>query len=959
MKNLTIHIWLYGLLGLFLCCSNYTHAYNLRQYSVKEGLVDQVVLSSYQDRSGLMWYGTNNGISVFDGLHMQSLQLENGEFPFINCAVGTIFEAEDNIFWILTDKGLFCYDLVSQQVKGFSEFDNNAKISMDSRRNIYVLKEDNSLYYYYPSMDSFQKLTLRDLAFDNVIAMFVDKSDVIWIFTDDNTHRCFSMNIDEGTLKLTPQNVFKHQNPLLWCYYGDDEIYFVDATLTFYEYDLREKTKYYIRDIRSEVSKNGDITAIIRYQDDYFIGFVNEKLVRIKNTPDQPVKYQLDEINIPAGVTCLTKDCLQDIVWIGTAGQGVSMYFNEAFSLDAMLSRELNYPVENPITSVYLDKYNTLWLGTEGNGIINLRNYDPDTGKGNSSELFVPNNSLLNGSAVYAFAPSTKNLMWIGTEKGINYYSYSERRIKTVQLLADNKPVKAVRSICELNDTTLWIATEGEGIVKVRLAGSSDVPVFTSTKRIVIGDGEFDRNKFTTTFKEDDDIIWFGTDGLGVYKVNSNTERMGNTLFDKNDNPALNTVFSIFKNTYGYWFATKGGLVNLNYNEKNVYNEWNGLPFQEVYGMLEGNNGNLWLTTDRGIVKYNTQKESGALCKQSDNKAVSTFGEGVCFKDPHSGLLIFGGVNGYIAIDEHKFVEREYLPEISFTALSLFGNTCNIYDYFTIKKDKKRIKLNYDQNVFGITYIAKDYIDGQSYTYFYKLDELGERWINIGNSNVAFFTYLRSGKYTLSTKYRNNVTGTESPVYALTVYITPPWYLSWWAYLCYLLILALVIYVAWLLLMWYIKEKAPVVEIKSEKPVQQESIPHLNYKVDLGIINFADKEEREFYQKMLEAIEKNMTNADLSVEMLSEEIGCSTHQLYRRLKKITDKTPNEIIRIYRFSVVEQLLVSTELPVDEILLKAGFLSRSNFFKLFSQTHGITPKQYREERKKNSGKPGSQT
>ncbi|MDR0745865.1 MAG: response regulator [Mediterranea sp.] len=787
----------------FLFFIEAANAYSFRQYTERDGLSNAVVASVYQDGRGLMWFGTNDGLNTYDGLRIQNFQTTEEQAYLTGQTIGDIFEARNNVFWVLTNYGLNRIDHPKQTVKVFDQFDLSTKVTMSPTRDIYIIKEDHSIFYYHTGEDAFQKIPVNELLFEGIINVFIDQDNTLWIFTEDGNHRSFSIQRTDNDVKLIPQSAFKHEEAILWCFYEEGEIYFIDATLTLYEYSLVDKTKYYIQDVNSLVTKNGDISSILKHSGDFYIGFTNGGMVRIKNIPEQRNQYQVDEIAFRAGVLSLCKDRYQDIVWIGTNGQGVYMLFNEASSLGAVLSASLSNSIHTPITALYRDDKQTLWIGSAGSGIVNIHEYNPERGIGSRSEFFLPYNSLLGSTTVNTFARSSKNLLWIGTENGINYYSYQERRIKNIQIVADGKPVKLVRSICEVNDSTLWIATSGEGLVKVHLVGTSDSPIIASAKRIYAGDGSEAANMFTIAYKENEKTVWFGTQGNGAYKVDSGSERLENFLFAKGENRPQNDIFSILKNSEGYWFATGEGLAKMVGTVKTVFNETNGFLHKTVHGILEDNSGNLWLSTNRGIVKFNIEKSTSYLCKQVEDKMIVEFNDGACFKDPLTSLLLFGGENGFVTINENDFGQQDYAPEIVFNGLSVFGKRYNIYDYLVSKRGKQTIRLNYNQNVFGVSFVANDYIDGKEYSYFYKLNEQGDNWVENGNVNTAFFTYLAPGKYILSVKYRNNVTGKESPVSQITIRILPRWYQTWWAYLLYLLIAGgILYYVRWGLL-WY------------------------------------------------------------------------------------------------------------------------------------------------------------
>lgn len=819
------HYYLKISLPLFISmfCVHMLMGQSLRQYTVRDGLPTSTVSTIFQDATGLMWLGTNDGISTFDGRTIRKLQTGDTPEPFTGSTVVNIFENDENQQWILSDKGLYRFDCNTLAIDTFPGFNSETLITYGPSDEIYAVREDNFISWYHPEEGVFKKVPVRNLAFDSVMEIFIDQEHNLWIFTDDGNHRSFSIRYEDGELLLTPLSNFRHPEPLLWCFYENGSVYFVDATLTFFAYNLTSRTKHYIQDVRQEVLKYGDISSIIHHRSDFFIGFASGGLLRIKSVPDHPNKYQLEEVPVKVGVLSLATDKFQDIVWIGTSDDGLYMYFNEPTSLDAVLSASLPQPFQSPITSLYMDNRQSLWIGTGGDGVIAIHDYDPASDAESRTEQFTTYNSLLGSNKTHALASSWRGLVWIGTENGLNYYSHNENRIKNIQIVADGKPLKFVRSVCEVNDTTLWVATTGEGLVKIRLGGAEDNPIVTSAHRFMVADGSPEKNNFTVAYREDDNTVWFGSLTEGAWKVDSRAEKIENVRPGKTGNSPQNTVYSIYKNLAGYWFGTADGLVNQSNEGQKVFNESNGLLCKVINGIIEDNTGNLWLSTDRGVMRFNIERQSPHLYKQSGDKSVTDFIPGAYYKDPASHMLLFGGSNGFVTVNENEYTHADFLPEIRFTGLSIFGKEYNINELLKVKRNKSTLRLAPSQNVFGISFVAHDYIDGSDYTYFYRLDEQSEDWIDNGSSNTAFFTYLSPGTYTLSTRYRNNATGKESQIFPLKIRITLPWYQSWWAYIGYLLLLALIIYIGRLVIQWQNRRAEEVITARLNRQFLNET----------------------------------------------------------------------------------------------------------------------------------------
>ena len=108
-------------------------------------------------------------------------------------------------------------------------------------------------------------------------------------------------------------------------------------------------------------------------------------------------------------------------------------------------------------------------------------------------------------------------------------------------------------------------------------------------------------------------------------------------------------------------------------------------------------------------------------------------------------------------------------------------------------------------------------------------------------------------------------------------------------------------------------------------------------------------EDREFMKRLLSLIEENLSSPELSIDMLSQNMGYSPRQFYRKLKDCSGKAPTELIKECRLVMAERLLVSQNLTIEQIMQQTGFTNRGTFYKTFSQQYGIPPLQYRKQQR----------
>ena len=783
-----------SLLICILCCfPHLIHAYSLRQFSNKNGLSNSAILSLYQDHQGVIWIGSCDGLNIFDGTNIHVYNPVNPtKAPLSGNLINDIMETEKDVLWIQTNYGLDRLDTKLQISKSFTEFKDKNYMAKSRDNDLFIVKDDGYIYYYQPEKQLFQKLEVPQIAFGHVLSTIIDKNNILWVFTSNNDTRSYQIIKNKEEIALTPNNLFKHSEQLLWAFAEEDLVYFIDKTYSLYEYDFGNQQQYFIADLKAEVETRGEVSSIIKQQNDYYIGFKSSGLIVLKYMSDQKIKYQMQDTEIHSGIFCLMKDKYQDIVWIGTDGQGVYMYFNDTFSITNTLLDTPVYQINNPVRTVYYDEEQTLWIGTKGGGILRIRNYSPETNAAVSFDRISISNSTLTDNTVYCFAPGSANRLWIGTENGLNYYSYQNKQLKAFTVIADGKKVKYVHSINELNDTTLWVSTVGEGIVKVILDKAGSSPSVKSATRIVLDDGRMASNYFFTSFQENDSILWFGNRGYGAYRLNVETEQLTPYRFDNVVNSqTANDIFAIYKNEKGYWLGTSSGLLHFNEDYSHYHDRADLFSNNTVHGILEDQQNNFWISTNQGLVRFNPKTNTGQTYDRENGLEVTEFSDGAFYKDSRTATLFFGGTNGFVTVKPNAYIMADYMPQINLKGLSIFGKEYNIHDFLHDKKGKKILQLDYSRNFFCIDFMAIDYINGNNYSYSYKLDEVSSQWIESGTSASAIFSNLAPGQYTLLVKYKNNMNGKECEPQKLLIQITPPWYLSNWAYILYFILIAL------------------------------------------------------------------------------------------------------------------------------------------------------------------------
>lgn len=788
------------LLSVFLTFT--LHAYNLRQLSSKDGLSNSAIQSICQDNDRFMWIGTVDGLNVYDGVDINIFKPGiDSSAPLSSNLIEEVREGEDGIIWINTNHGLNRYNKKTHEIECYDQFEGKYYLAKTATNEIFVIHEDHTIAYYDKRNKQFASIPYPSVIKNNIRRIFIDRNNVLWMVTNRGVIHKASISMSSAFPTITPLDDFRHECGVRYAFMEGTRVYFIDEKGFFFEIEMETQKKSLVMNLGKELEERGIVSSIIKDKEDYLVAFQTNGLIRLQNTPENLLKYKVENIDIYCGVFCLYKDKKQDIVWIGTDGQGVYMYTRDLFSIRSVTFEHLQYSIQKPVRALFWDKEQNLWIGTKDDGILLVKDYrvDENIGSKDISHITTFNSSLTNNS-VYAFGKSRRNLLWIGGDgPGLNYYSY---KYKAVRRLAsrDAEPILFVHAICEVNDSTLWLASVGAGIYKVIVEGSADEPFVKSVKRFTFGKDDMSYNYFFAACQENDSVLWFGNRGYGLRRLALGREVFDEVKFYKKNIRTINDILSLYKDSRGnLWAGTSFGVLKLlhyNTDEGKVafdnYNEIEGLPNNTIHGILEDDRGDLWVSTNGGVVRFDREEENFHVYNRKTGLDVFEFSDGAYLKDERTGVLFFGGTNGFVTISPDVHEKEEFVPQLFFTGLRIYEKEYNMNDFLFTYNDKEYLQLRHDQNFFSLSFIALDYVNGQNCKYFYRLDGANTQWIDNGYSNVVNFTNIAPGQYTLQVKCNNGNLTTD--VRSLVLVVLPPWYMTKWAYGGYVLLLMAVVF---------------------------------------------------------------------------------------------------------------------------------------------------------------------
>lgn len=805
------------ILFIVIVVSLHSNAYNIRRISSREGLSNSAVICLFQDKERSLWIGTYDGLNKYDGadisIHKPDIKNPNS---LSGNVIRDIVESKDDYLWIMTKGGLNKYSKNKNQVVAyFEEFQEDCSMACDNQGNFFIITQIGSLFYYDFDECVFREIDIPDFKpTRDWISLIIDKGNKVWV-TNNGVIKQYKINYPDKQHPTMEQiGIFDHPQRITNIYDDKGVLFFVDSKRDLFV--VTSNKKEFIRNIRPAIAEYGNITSILFDNKDIIIGFITSGLVRLNHKKE----YDIEKFPINCGVFSLLKDDVQDILWVGTDGQGVYACVQDGYTFKGINLDKLPLKTQRPVRAIFSDHHNYLWLGTKGNGIIKIKDYELAQEYNWQNTEHISTQQGLAGNAVFVFEMSHRNnVLWIGSSgMKLNYYSFSDNKIHTLNC---NIPIPEVYGILETSDTTLWV-TSLLSLLKISIQKNGNTIEARQVKRY-----EFDvknRQRFNKIYsirQVNDSIMWLAMRGNGAIRFNSRTGDYRLVTFDEKGIVPMNDILSahIARNKE-IWFGSSYGINNLkvlpnNKFQHHNYNENDGLPNNTIHGILEGNNGKLWLSSNTGIILFDPAKETFRNFNQRSGLKVIEFSDNAYYKDEETATYFFGGIDGVVWIRHEEKERNNFVPPIYFTKLRILNEEVNMDDFFVRKKKKEHLRLKHNQNFFTISFSTNDFIEGPSIKFSYMLENFNEVWMNT-LSREAQFTNIPPGKYVLRARYDNG-SEKESQMASLHIEILPPWYLSIYANILYTILTLCVLFFTFV----YFKKRYERKKIKITRKLDQ------------------------------------------------------------------------------------------------------------------------------------------
>lgn len=775
------------ILCLFLLCALPGGEAAVSLHKANIDLSNNAIIDIYQDDRGYMWIGTYDGLNLFNGRNTYVYRFEpDNKNTLCSNIINKISDGGPGYLWVSTSMGLNRFSLKDRKVtESYPEYPECLLIATDSLENTLVVSRKNFISCHTSRTASFQDIYTRDITPETVRLLFVGEQGRFYLLSSDGVLKQLIPDYSKLPLTIKTKENKIHDKPIEQAFYEEDVLYYVDADNKLYRYRTEGNKETYLSDLSGWMEKYGKVARVVSFQSKLYLVFRNGLLL----DPDKPE----EAIDLNIGVFSMFKDKKQQILWIGTDGQGLRMLYDKYERFDGLALEDLPFVMLNPVRSVYTDEDKTLWFGTKGDGFVRIKEYD-SYAKGEIPLDRIARYTTADGlsnNRVYCFFKSLYHpLVWIGTDgPGLSYYSYEDEKVHTLPSKIDTR-IRYVHSICEINDSTLWMATTGDGLIEVVLErDKSGLTVKYLQSYLLEKDGKI-CNEFYSMYYDGKSTLYLGSrGGYGMARFDLLTRQYDFMSMNNSANQAIGDVLSLcYSSDSTFYLGASSGMTRMKCDQAGTCEFWqydrsDGISNDMIHGILEDKDKCIWLSSNKGLTKYNPHNNYFHNYG-SQELMVTEFSDDAYWKCPYTGRLFFGGVDGLVWIDPQNDRQESYSPDLHFFELKMGDETISLYDYADANPGP--VTIPPDVSTFTISFVATDYIHGDNYEYSYLLQDYNTAWTELQKSNEISFTKLPYGNYTLKVRYKNDVYDSNAREYLLPLKILPPWYLSTWAIAVYI-----------------------------------------------------------------------------------------------------------------------------------------------------------------------------
>ncbi|MDR1203308.1 MAG: response regulator [Tannerellaceae bacterium] len=794
-------------LSILSCCFFVLHAQNITisPSPINDQLPSTTVQRLFQDKAGFIWFGTPNGLCRYDGYRIIELRSKLEKDDSLESNEITCFtEDNNNHLWIGTKAGIDIIDQKNYQRISFSdERVNNMVIKcLITTSDGFVWVGANDRLLKYDSNLNFIRDYDTVLPIYSISLLYEDMDNNLWVtlwrkglFRYDAKKDTFIEYPTIGNAN-NPFKIIQDKEKRYWvCTWGEG--------VYFFKPDMKnpDKSVYIHQEIKHLNSSVKEEVFFSATQDDRYgyLWFVSISGVYACKYKKENELEAVDLSHLFKESNNIFSEIIKDSsgnLWIGTFGEGV---LNVNFDMPVIRNYTLSSIKQKTgitpnITALFVDREGIIWANQNRKGLTILNTQNGAVTFYEDMEA-LKDVEVMNVTSCISGLSRQSDIIWIGPENEPSIYVIKKDKAcisveRKIELSESTTDPGNPRKFYEDAGNNMWIITTNKLFIK---------PANEETIKYI----DYDFGVVSDITNDPDGNIWLSTRNKGIYKINLNeqlTIQSGQIKnYSKNTGHLTpNNTEAIASDTTGkIWIGTRSGNLasyDIKENKFEKTNEITVYPNEILLNMLIDNYGHIWISTNKRITEYNPGNNASRYYSQSDGVSVNSFSQGACFKDK-SGKLYFGGNKGISVFEssnklsETPLKKKTYLTDVKINNKSVFQGCNNQFDMV-----EQSIILNSGDKNIEFNFSSLDYAYSSKIRYAYKMEGVDDDWIYTEEKyQFAIYNQLKKGNYTLLIKSTNENKLWSDEISGIKIYKRPAYYETVWAYLIYSTLLLVLI----------------------------------------------------------------------------------------------------------------------------------------------------------------------
>ncbi|WP_294068018.1 hybrid sensor histidine kinase/response regulator transcription factor [Proteiniphilum sp. UBA1028] len=759
-RGLTVLSMPIFLLFPFTLCGEIIQASHLH---ISEGLQQTTIYSIYQDEFGMIWFGTKNGLVLFDGNKTEYIHKINQDIPQSESLIRQICGNKRGEIYLSTRSEVIAYDI---QHDIFSIILNQPGIIHYGTDNLWICQNNKVFKWENDSLTSFITLTKEEISIDCLLETPQKE-----LYLGTREHGIFHVQSNGKVKNYYPQ--VKQIKQLLF----DSEQYLWIATR---------------RGGIHKMDRNGQLISFNRIPGD--ASSLSDNIVRDICVDDQ------------------------ENLWIATYS-GLNKYIRKdnQFIKCNFLNDNFNTLNDNSIYSLFKDAQGNIWTGSYM-GEINYfdPNYETLTYHfSNSRNEFQQNQNIVFGRMI----EDKRGNQWVCAERnGLFHYNKQNGKL-TPYPLEDGVHVQTV--YMEPDKQILWVGTLMQGLLRIdlqknvirsfKLRNNSIREIIPYHDKLLVAthdgififnplDGTHERIESNTCQLDDRPVIsmmvdrhenlWIAFDNR-IIKYDLVTHDCELVKLNEESSSFVN---KIFENREGdIWIGTKReGLYILSEgsNKPVNYNKSNGLSSNLIIDIAQDKDGNAVLVTGSGLSYFIEDTQQMINIQREKLFPQFRLSENCLFINSENKVFI-GGVNVICELSVQNLLTQSKDYRINFSGISVNGVQLEVTPRKGILPKSllycEKLILPANSKYLNITVFTDHYSAIFKSGIYYKLEGFDKDWKEVNGLNEITYTSLPPGKYTLYVKGGTPLSNGNYPEKELQIEVKAPFYQTGVAYFFYFL----------------------------------------------------------------------------------------------------------------------------------------------------------------------------